>query len=109
MRLIRFLALTTLALHLVTSQSPAAPSQPSPQTKSSPVKSSTKPAPKPAPVLPPLDEGELEAGAKFAIARPITWNGSVLLIAHGLRAETDPLVADLFPDRLAYRTLRDEG
>jgi hypothetical protein len=65
--------------------------------------------PKAPATLPPLDEGELEAGAKFAIARPITWNGSVLLIAHGLRAETAPLVADLNPDRLAYKTLRDEG
>jgi pimeloyl-ACP methyl ester carboxylesterase len=106
MRLTRFLALATLALQLLASQSPAAPSQPSPlrETKST----STKPTPKPV-ALPPLDEGELEAGAKFAIARPLAWNGSVLLIAHGLRAETDPIVADLNPDRLAYKTLRDEG
>jgi pimeloyl-ACP methyl ester carboxylesterase len=115
MRLTRFLALVaTLALQLLASPSSAAPSHPSPlretqtPSKSSPAKPSPKPALKPA-VLPPLEEGELEAGAKFAIARPITWNGSVLLIAHGLRAETDPLVADLNPDRLAYKTLRDEG
>ncbi|MGC4073762.1 MAG: SAM-dependent chlorinase/fluorinase [Nibricoccus sp.] len=108
MRLTRFLALATFALHLLASSSPAAPSQPSPQTKSPPVKSPAKPAPKPVALL-PLDEGELDAGARFAIARPLKWNGSVLLIAHGLRDETDPLVADLFPDRLAYKTLRDEG
>ncbi|ATC63854.1 hypothetical protein CMV30_07785 [Nibricoccus aquaticus] len=73
------------------------------------------PTPRPKPpakapaTLPPLDTGELEAGAKFAIARPLNWNGSVLLIAHGLRAENEPIVADLFPDRLAHKTLRDEG
>ena len=102
-----FLALATLALTLLSSQSlPAAPSQPSPlrETKSSSAKSTPRPA-----ALPPLDTGELDAGAQFTIARPLQWNGSVLLIAHGLRAETDPLVADLNPDRLAYRTLRDEG
>ncbi len=107
MRLTRFIVLA----FLLASQVITAPSQPSPlrETKSSSTKpASTRSAPATR-TLPPLDEGELEAGAKFAIARPIAWNGSVLLIAHGLRAETDPLVADLNPDHLAYRTLRSEG
>jgi pimeloyl-ACP methyl ester carboxylesterase len=97
MRLL-FVLLSLLVLPL--SAAPSASPAPRP-------KPSAKPAPKPV-ALPAVDEGEIE-GAKFAIARPLTWNGSVLLIAHGLRAETDPLIADLFPDRLAYKTLRDEG
>ena len=84
-----FLVLATLSLALLASPLPAA--------------SAT------APALPPLDHGELEAGAKFAIARPLHWNGAVLLLAHGVRAETDPLVADLNPGHLAYRTLLSEG
>jgi len=61
------------------------------------------------PLFASLDEGELEAGAKFAIARPAQWNGGLLIIAHGFRAEDAPLVADLNPEHLAYRTLREEG
>ena len=108
MRPIRFLVLAFL---LASQSLAAAPSQPSPlrETKSPSAKSTPARTPKPPPTLPPLDEGELEAGAKFAIARPLHWNSSVLLIAHGLRAETDPLVADLNPAHLAYKTLRDEG
>lgn len=62
------------------------------------------------PAAPPytVETGELE-GAKFAIARPIHWNNRVLLVAHGYRAEDRPLVADLFPEHFAYRTLLDEG
>ena len=55
-----------------------------------------------------VDRGEI-GGAKFAIARPEHWNGHVLLLAHGLRAADRPLVADLFPEHLAYRTLLAEG
>lgn len=55
-----------------------------------------------------LETGEL-AGAKFALARPTFWNKRLLLLAHGFRAGDRPLVADLFPDHLAYRTLLDEG
>jgi pimeloyl-ACP methyl ester carboxylesterase len=55
-----------------------------------------------------LDEGEL-GGAKFTVARPAQWNGRLLLLAHGYRAETAPLVADLFPGHAAYRALLDEG
>jgi pimeloyl-ACP methyl ester carboxylesterase len=55
-----------------------------------------------------LETGEI-AGAKFTLARPRTWNQRLLLLAHGFRAEDRPLVADLSPDHLAYRTLLDEG
>jgi pimeloyl-ACP methyl ester carboxylesterase len=55
-----------------------------------------------------VETGEIE-GAKFTLARTRVWNQRVLLLAHGFRAEDRPLVADLFPDHLAYRTLLDEG
>jgi hypothetical protein len=55
-----------------------------------------------------LATGEIE-GAKFTLARPVHWNGCLLLLAHGLREEEAPLVADLNPDHFAYRTLLDEG
>ena len=58
--------------------------------------------------VPTVETGEIN-GAKFALARPAQWNRRVLLIAHGLRSEDRPLVADLFPDQLANRTLLDEG
>lgn len=52
--------------------------------------------------------GEIE-GAKYTLALPAHWNRQVLLIAHGLRAEAEPLRADFTPEDLAYKTLRDEG
>lgn len=55
-----------------------------------------------------LDTGEIE-GAKFTLARPAHWNGSLLLVAHGIREEQAPLVADLNPEQLACRTLLDQG
>ena len=55
-----------------------------------------------------VETGEI-AGARFAVARPARWNQHLLLLAHGLRAEDRPLVADLFPEHLAYKTLLDEG
>jgi len=48
-------------------------------------------------------------GARFTAARPAAWNHGLLLLAHGLRSENRPLVADLFPDQLAYKTLLEEG
>lgn len=71
----------------------------------------TKANAKPAPAVQPawiVDTGEIE-GAKFMIARPLHWNKRLLLLAHGYRAEDRPLVADLFPEQLAYRTLLEEG
>ena len=54
--------------------------------------------------------GEID-GAHYAIARElgVDWNRSLLLIAHGYRPESAPLVADLFPDQVAYATLLNEG
>lgn len=57
---------------------------------------------------PQVEEGEI-AGAKFAIALPAHWNRQLLLLAHGLRDAERPLVADLFPEHLAYKTLLGEG
>jgi pimeloyl-ACP methyl ester carboxylesterase len=54
------------------------------------------------------ETGEI-AGAKFTVLVPQTWNKRILLLAHGLRDADRPLVADLFPEHLAYRTLLDEG
>jgi pimeloyl-ACP methyl ester carboxylesterase len=58
--------------------------------------------------VPVIEAGEIN-GAQFTLARPAQWNRRVLLIAHGLRSEDRPLVADLFPDHLAYKTLLGEG
>jgi pimeloyl-ACP methyl ester carboxylesterase len=55
-----------------------------------------------------LDEGEID-GARFAIARAASWNGYLLLIAHGYRDQSAPLVADLNPRQLAHQTLLAEG
>jgi pimeloyl-ACP methyl ester carboxylesterase len=55
-----------------------------------------------------VETGEIE-GAKYTLARPTRWNKRVLLIAHGFRPESAPLVADLFPDHQAYRALLEEG
>jgi pimeloyl-ACP methyl ester carboxylesterase len=58
-----------------------------------------------------LETGEI-AGAKFTLARPAdlaAWNHRLLLIAHGYRDAKAPLVADLFPDQLATKTLVAEG
>ncbi len=58
---------------------------------------------------PPLVETGEIGGAKFALARPEKWNRGVLLLAHGLRSEDRPLVADLFPEQFAYQILIAEG
>ncbi|MBI5769852.1 MAG: hypothetical protein HZA93_18900 [Verrucomicrobia bacterium] len=55
-----------------------------------------------------IETGEID-GAKFTLARTRIWNQRLLLLAHGYRAEDRPLVADLHPGHLAYRTLLDEG
>lgn len=59
----------------------------------------------------PLQHGEID-GALFSIASPplgTKWNRKLLLIAHGYRPTTAPLVADLFPQQAAYATLLNEG
>ena len=64
----------------------------------------------PAAVVPAftVETGEI-AGAKYTALIPRTWNRRIVLIAHGLRDGETPLVADLNPDALAYRTLVEEG
>ncbi|MEO6569737.1 MAG: hypothetical protein ABIO94_13305 [Opitutaceae bacterium] len=55
-----------------------------------------------------LDEGEL-SGAKYAIVLPAQWNRHLILVAPGLRAENEPLVAGFSSEDVAYRTLFTEG
>lgn len=56
-----------------------------------------------------VEQGEIN-GARFAIARPDQpWNGGLLLLGHGYRPETAPLVADLFPEQAAYKSMLDAG
>lgn len=64
----------------------------------------------PAPVAPAVtvETGEI-AGAKYTALIPRNWNRRIVLIAHGLRDAETPLVADLDPEALAYRTLVEEG
>lgn len=61
----------------------------------------------PAPIQ--VDVGEIK-GAHFAIANPPgDWNRKVLIIAHGYRPESAPLIPDLHPERASNRALLDEG
>jgi pimeloyl-ACP methyl ester carboxylesterase len=63
--------------------------------------------PPPAPVK--VDIGHL-AGANFAIAKPPgEWNHRLLLLAHGYRPASAPLVADLHPDRDSIKAALNEG
>jgi len=56
-----------------------------------------------------IEEGVLGA-AHYAIALPAArWNHRLLLIAHGFRPESSPLLPDLHPARESNRTLLDEG
>jgi pimeloyl-ACP methyl ester carboxylesterase len=57
---------------------------------------------------PRMTEGEIQ-GARFVIAAPDPWNGSVLIYCHGFRPETDPLAAELLPLRAAHRRLLERG
>jgi pimeloyl-ACP methyl ester carboxylesterase len=63
-----------------------------------------------APVAPPkVAIGHL-AGANFAIARPPgEWNHRLLLLAHGYRPNSAPLIADLHPERASIKAALDEG
>jgi hypothetical protein len=58
--------------------------------------------------VPRVEEGEIE-GAKFKWVRPARWNRGILLIAHGYRSESSPLIADLNPEHAAYKKLINEG
>lgn len=57
---------------------------------------------------PRVTEGELD-GARFVIAAPEKWNGSVLIYAHGLRPEGGELVVELLPLKSASRDLLERG
>jgi pimeloyl-ACP methyl ester carboxylesterase len=64
-----------------------------------------------APATPPaftIETGAID-GALYTALIPRSWNRRLLLLAHGLREAEMPLVADLNPDHLAYRTLVEEG
>jgi pimeloyl-ACP methyl ester carboxylesterase len=65
-------------------------------------------AERPAPQV-KVDVGEI-SGANFAIANPPgAWSRNVLLIAHGYRPDSAPLIADLHPERASNRALLEEG
>lgn len=56
-----------------------------------------------------VEQGELE-GAPFALARPDgDWNGSLLILAPGLRPLAAPRTPELNPDQPAYRSLLNNG
>ncbi len=57
---------------------------------------------------PPVSEGEIQ-GARFTVAAPAQWNGSVLIYCHGFRPEADPLATELLPLRQAHRQLLERG
>jgi pimeloyl-ACP methyl ester carboxylesterase len=61
----------------------------------------------PAPIK--VDEGQIN-GAAFAVANPSApWNHNLLLIAHGYRPDSAPLIADLHPERASNGILLEEG
>jgi pimeloyl-ACP methyl ester carboxylesterase len=56
-----------------------------------------------------VDIGHI-AGASFAVANPPgEWNHRVLLLAHGYRPDSAPLIADLHPERASIKAALDEG
>lgn len=55
-----------------------------------------------------ISEGEV-GGAKFVIAAPEKWDGSVLIYCHGLRPEGGDLAVELLPLRSSYRDLLNRG
>src|SRR3984957_11053322 len=56
-----------------------------------------------------VDVGQI-SGANFAVANPPgQWNHRVLMLAHGYRPESAPLVADLHPERASLKAALDEG
>ncbi len=55
-----------------------------------------------------IEQGEI-AGAKFTAAIPAQWNGRLLLLAHGLRNEDQPITALLFTERNPAKALLEHG
>ncbi|RYD62993.1 MAG: hypothetical protein EOP83_13225, partial [Verrucomicrobiaceae bacterium] len=52
--------------------------------------------------------GEI-GGAKYMIAAPEEWQGKLVMIAHGYRAEDEPLKADIEIDKRFAKPLLDKG
>ena len=52
--------------------------------------------------------GEID-GAKYMIAAPDEWQGKLVMIAHGYRAENEPLKADIEIDKRFAKPLLDKG
>ena len=55
-----------------------------------------------------ITTGEIN-GAKFMIAAPEEWQGKLVVIAHGYRAEDQPLKADIEIDKRFAAPLLDKG
>jgi pimeloyl-ACP methyl ester carboxylesterase len=55
-----------------------------------------------------VEYGDIK-GAAFAIASGPAWNRRLLLIAHGYRPDSAPLIPDLHPEHAALKALLDEG
>lgn len=56
-----------------------------------------------------LETGKLDSGALYTVAKPVRWNGRVLLLAHAYRTDEQPLHAAL-PTRQPFaRALLDDG
>jgi pimeloyl-ACP methyl ester carboxylesterase len=56
-----------------------------------------------------VDMGSI-AGARFAIANPPGgWNKKLLLLAHGYRPDSAPLIADLHPELASIKAMLDGG
>ena len=56
-----------------------------------------------------VEVGQIK-GARFSIANPPgAWNHRLLLLAHGYRPDTAPLIADLNPERVWIKAVLDEG
>lgn len=56
-----------------------------------------------------LETGTLSSGALYTVAKPVRWNGRVLLLAHAYRTDEQPLHANLQEARPPVRALLDQG
>lgn len=56
-----------------------------------------------------IETGSFDSGALYTIAKPVRWNGRVLLLAHGYRPDEQPLHASLHESKPPVRTLLDQG
>jgi len=56
-----------------------------------------------------VETGRLDSGALYTVAKPLRWNGRVLLLAHAYRSDEQPLYASLPADSPLARPLLDQG